>query len=161
MNFWIDGKLDELRKVLKRVNMIVINEGEARKLAGESNMVQAARAIQAMGPKLVVIKRGEYGALLFTPEDVFFAPAYPLEAVFDPTGAGDTFAGGLIGSLCRAGKVDLPTLRRATILGSVMASFCVERFSYENLTKLSDDAIRERFGLFASLTSFDALAPLS
>lgn len=160
MNLWIDTKLDELKRVLARVDMAVINEGEARMLSGESNMVHAAEKIKAMGPKFVVIKRGEYGALLFTPEDVFFAPAYPLEAVFDPTGAGDTFAGGLLGYLASQMSFDDKTMRMATVIGCVMASFCVEKFSYENLQSLDYKKIKSRFEKFQKLTTFDSLGEL-
>ena len=160
MNLWIDTKLDELKRVLARVDMAVINEGEARMLSGESNMVHAAEKIKAMGPKFVVIKRGEYGALLFTPEDVFFAPAYPLEAVFDPTGAGDTFAGGLLGYLASQMSFDDKTMRMATVIGCVMASFCVEKFSYENLQDLDYNSIKARFEKFQKLTTFDSLGEL-
>ena len=160
MNLWISTKLEELKRVLARVDMAVINEGEARMLSGESNMVAAAAAIREMGPRFVVIKRGEYGALLFTPEDVFFAPAYPLEAVFDPTGAGDTFAGGLLGYLANRMSFDDHTMRRATVIGCVMASFCVERFSYDNLKDLDWIKIKRRFEMFQHLTSFDALGEL-
>ena len=117
MNLWIDTTRDQLERVFARVDMVVVNEGEARMFAGEANVVAAARAIQALGPKYVVIKRGEYGALLFGPSDVFFAPAYPLERVFDPTGAGDTFAGGMIGSIARDGDLSPGALRRATTIG--------------------------------------------
>ncbi|RAL25274.1 sugar kinase [Lujinxingia litoralis] len=160
MNFWIDGKLDALERVLSRVDMLVINEGEARKLAGEANMVKAARAIQAKGPKHLVIKRGEYGALLFSGDDVFFAPAYPLESVFDPTGAGDTFAGGLLGYLASCETIDTAALRQATVVGCVMASFCVEDFSLNALRKLEPGAIAERFKLFEKLVNFGPLQSL-
>ncbi len=160
MNLWINTKLDELKRVLARVDMAVINEGEARMLSGESNMVQAAQKIMELGPKFVVIKRGEYGALLFTPDDVFFAPAYPLEAVFDPTGAGDTFAGGLLGYLASQMTFNSQTMRMATVVGCVMASFCVEKFSYENLQDLDYKKIKSRFEKFQNLTSFDSLGEL-
>lgn len=160
MNLWIDIKLEELKRVLARVDMAVINEGEARMLSGESNMVLAANKIREMGPRFVVIKRGEYGALLFTPEDVFFAPAYPLEAVFDPTGAGDTFAGGLLGYLASQMSFDDHAMRMATVIGCVMASFCVEKFSYDNLQDLDYNKIKARFEKFQNLTSFDSLGEL-
>lgn len=160
MNFWIDGKRDSLMRTLKRVDMLIINETEARKLSSEANVVQAARAIQSMGPRYVVIKRGEYGALTFTPDDVFFAPAYPLEAVFDPTGAGDTFAGGLLGYLASKSQFDAPTLRRATVVGCVMASFCVEQFSLDALRHLSPQQIAERYKKFQKLVSFESLSEL-
>ena len=161
MNFWINGpKLASLKRVLERVDMLVINEGEARLLAQTPNVVAAAQIIRGMGPRYLVIKRGEYGALLFTPEHTFFAPAYPLEAVHDPTGAGDTFAGGLIGSICRAGRLDEHTLKSATIMGCVMASFCVEDFSYKNLTQLHTGRILDRFARFRALTHFEPLHEL-
>lgn len=160
MNFWIDGKLDALRETLSRVDMVVINETEARSLSGESNMVKAANAIKEIGPDYVVIKRGEYGALLFTPNDVFFAPAYPLEDVFDPTGAGDSFAGGMMGYLASQGEVTDETLRQATVVGCVMASFDVEKFSFEGMRGLDEDRIRKRFQAFQKLVNFYDLKPL-
>lgn len=161
MNFWIDGpKRDELDRVLSKVDMLVINEGEARKLGGEANVVKAARAIQARGPKHLVIKRGEYGALLFSGEEIFFAPAYPLESVFDPTGAGDTFAGGLLGYLSSCETIGTRELRQATVVGCVMASFCVEDFSLNALRDLNTKAIEERFALFEKLVGFGPLEPL-
>ena len=158
MNLWINTKRDELEKVMSRVDMVVINETEARMFAGESNVVIAAQKIRELGPQFVVVKRGEYGALLFTPEDVFFAPAYPLEAVFDPTGAGDTFAGGLMGYLARNEKFGHHEMRLATIVGCVMASFDVEKFSYEALVDLDLDKIHGRFEKFRKLTSFGELS---
>ena len=160
MNFWIQGKREQLGKVLERVDMVVINDGEARMLADEANVVQAAAKIREMGPDYVVIKRGEYGALLFTPDDIFFAPAYPLESVFDPTGAGDTFAGGMLGFLTKTGAFETSCMKRATVVGCTMASFDVEKFSYENLADLSMEAIEERGALFRALTSFEPLALL-
>lgn len=160
MNFWIDGKLPELKKTLSRVDMVVINEGEARALAGESNVVKAARAIRAMGPRYVVIKRGEYGALAFIDDDVFFAPAYPLEDVFDPTGAGDTFAGGMLGYVARHGRFDLGTFRRATVHGCVMASFVVEDFSFDAMRALDEAKISRRLNAFHDLVTFERLTEL-
>lgn len=160
MNFWINGKLNELKKTLKHIDMLVINEGEARALAGEANIVKAAAAIRSYGPKHLVVKRGEYGALLFSGDEVFFAPAYPLEAVFDPTGAGDTFAGGMIGYLSRRGVRNGAVMRMATVLGCVMASFVVERFSFDALRELDDARIRHRFDQFRGLVSFDHLHEL-
>ncbi len=157
MNYWIDGKRDALEAVLARVDMAVINESEARKLADESNMVQAARAIQKLGPRHVVIKRGEYGALCFADDEICFAPAYPLESVFDPTGAGDTFAGGLLGYLSRQGQFRPRDLRQATVLGCVMASFCVEDFSLESLRELDFNIIERRFEKFQRLVNFEPL----
>jgi len=157
MNFWIQGELAELKKTLARVDLLSVNDGEARMLAGEHNVVKAARAILKMGPKRVIIKRGEYGALLFDGEHVFSCPAYPLEDVFDPTGAGDTFAGGFMGSLALAETIDLAALRRAMVTGSVMASYVVERFSLDRLRELDRAAIAERYASFKSLTHFDEL----
>jgi sugar/nucleoside kinase (ribokinase family) len=158
MNFWIEGKLDALIKVLERVDMAVINEQEARQLADEANITRAAETILEMGPTHVAIKRGEYGALIFSRDDVFFAPAYPLESVFDPTGAGDTFAGGLLGYISRCGGP--PTngdLRQATVLGGVMASFCVEEFSLDGLREIETARIERRFAQFKDLVSFEPL----
>lgn len=157
MNLWIDTELDELKKVLARVNMVVINDAEARMLSQESNVAKAAAKIREMGPDFVVIKRGEYGALLFTPEDAFFAPAYPLEHVFDPTGAGDTFAGGMLGYLAHHGSFGAKDMRAATVVGCVMASFDVEKFSYDNLKDLNNDRIAARFDQFKALTDFASL----
>ncbi len=157
MNFWIDGKRDELEELLGHVDLAIINESEARKLADEANMVKSAQAIQALGPDHVVIKRGEYGALCFAGDQISFAPAYPLESVFDPTGAGDTFAGGLLGYLDAGGTYGADDLRQATVVGCVMASFCVEDFSLEALRDLSFDQIQSRFEKFESLVRFDSL----
>ena len=157
MNFWISGKLDALRRVLARVDLLLINEAEARQLAGEANLVKAARAIRAMGPKILIVKRGEYGALMFHGEGVFAAPGYLLEAVFDPTGAGDTFAGGVLGFLAREGRLDEPTLRRAIVAGGVMASFNVEAFSLDRLKALAPGDISARYEAFRRLCSFEAL----
>lgn len=157
MNFWIQGFLPELRKTLARVDLLFVNDGEARQLSGEHNIVKAARAIMDMGPKRLVIKRGEYGALLFDGEHVFSCPAFPLADVFDPTGAGDTFAGGFMGSLASAARPDGAALRRAMVTGSVMASFTVERFSLERLREVTPEDIRARYAAFQRLTHFDAL----
>ena len=157
MNFGIDAKLDDLKKTLQRIDMLVINDGEARMLAGEANLVQAANRILAMGPKRLIIKRGEYGVLMFNGDSIFGAPAYPLEEVFDPTGAGDTFAGGLMGHLARADDVQDSTLRQAIIFGSVMASFNVEAFSLGKLSALTKTDIDTRFEQFRKLTQFESL----
>ena len=157
MNFWIDAKLDDLKKTLQRIDMLVINDGEARMLTGEANLVQAANRILAMGPKRLIIKRGEYGVLMFNGDSIFGAPAYPLEEVFDPTGAGDTFAGGLMGHLARADDVEDSTLRQAIVFGSVMASFNVEAFSLDKLSRLSKTDIDTRFEQFKKLTQFESL----
>ncbi len=159
MNFWIDGALEDLKKTLKKVHLLSINDGEARMLSGEHNLVKAAKAIQAMGPDILVIKRGEHGALCCTPEGIFAAPAMPLETIMDPTGAGDSFAGGLMGYIAQTGRWDLASLRQAVILGSVMASFNVQDFSLDRLKSLSHDDIRRRYQDFAELTSFNADFP--
>lgn len=159
MNFWIEGTRPELLEVLKRVDMLFVNDAEARQLAGEHNIVKAARAILRMGPKRAVIKRGEYGALLFEDGHVFAAPAYPLEDVFDPTGAGDSFAGGFLGYLAnRRNEVSLDGLRQACIAGSTMASFCVEKFSLDRFRELGQEEIAERLASFKALTDFVEIA---
>jgi sugar/nucleoside kinase (ribokinase family) len=160
MNFWINGSRPALLKTLKRVDLLFVNDAEARQLSGEHNIVRAARGVLAMGPKRVVIKRGEYGALLFDQEHIFACPALPLADVFDPTGAGDTFAGGFMGTLATAGKVDASVLRRAMVMGSVMASFTVEKFSLERLREVSRHDIHARFAEFKRLTHFEDLGPL-
>jgi sugar/nucleoside kinase (ribokinase family) len=161
MNFWINGKPEALREVLSRVDMLFVNDAEARALSGESNIVKAAQIIKKMGPSRVVIKRGEYGALLFDHEQTFFAPAYPLESVFDPTGAGDSFAGGLMGYLARKDDISAESLCRGTVVGAVMASYCVERFSLERLRKLGPNLIESRYHQFRELTAFQPLEPLA
>jgi sugar/nucleoside kinase (ribokinase family) len=160
MNFWINGSRPALLKTLKRVNLLFVNDGEARQLTGEHNIVRAARAILGMGPQRVVVKRGEYGALLFDQDHIFACPAMPLADVFDPTGAGDTFAGGFMGTLAIASQVDTETLRRAMVMGSVMASFTVEKFSLERLREVTRSEIRARFSDFKRLTHFEDLGPL-
>ncbi|MEM7153066.1 MAG: PfkB family carbohydrate kinase [Myxococcota bacterium] len=155
MNLWIDVAKDDLIKVLERIDVLTINEEEAQQLTGESNLVKAAQAIHKIGPKSLVIKRGEYGALLFHDGEIFSAPALPLEDVIDPTGAGDSFAGGFMGYLARAGETTGETLRSAMIYGSVMASFCVEGFSYDQVKGLGHQAIDERFMAFSRLTQFE------
>jgi len=157
MNFWIQGSLPELKKTLARVNLLFINDAEARQLSGEHNIVKAARAILAMGPSRVVIKRGEYGALLFDGEHIFACPAFPLQDVFDPTGAGDTFAGGFMGHVATRKNLDNGTLRQAMVMGSVMASFTVEKFSLERLREVSRAEIEARFRQFKALTHFEEL----
>lgn len=157
MNFWIESKRDELVKTLELVDILVINEAEARQLANEKNLVKATKKILAMGPSALVVKRGEYGALFFTKKHIFSAPAYPLESVVDPTGAGDTFAGGFMGYLAQCGISSDSNLRRAMIFGSVMASFNVEDFSLNRLTRLKKPEIRKRFEQFKKLTHFDLL----
>jgi len=160
MNFWISSKPEALKKVLQRVDFVVINEGEARQFTGEANLVKAARAIISLGCKRLVIKRGEYGVLMFTQDSVFAAPAYPLEQVFDPTGAGDTFAGGLMGYLANTGDLSDDGIRQAIVFGSVMASFNVEDFSLERMKRLEYREIEARYKSFKSLTSFKDIAAL-
>ncbi|HET6346975.1 MAG TPA: PfkB family carbohydrate kinase [Myxococcota bacterium] len=152
MNFWIERHNAKLRKTLERVDLLSVNDAEARQLSGEYNLVKAARAIRAMGPRIVVIKRGEYGALLFCEDGTFAAPAMPLEVVCDPTGAGDTFAGGLMGFIARRGRVDGHTLRQAVLMGSAMASFVVEDFSLDRLRRVSLDDLGARVKELHGLT---------
>ncbi len=159
MNLWIETTPAELRAVLKRVDIVLINDSEARELAGEFNLMKAARAIQAMGPWLLVIKRGENGVLLFNEEHVFVAPAYPLETVFDPTGAGDTFAGGFLGYLAQGQALDDEGLRRAIVFGSALGSFCVEDFGTRRLEKLTKDEVIDRYRRFKLLTHFEDIEP--
>jgi sugar/nucleoside kinase (ribokinase family) len=151
MNFWIDSARGELAKVLQRVDALIINDSEARELSGTYNLVRAAQAIRKMGPPTLIIKKGEHGALLFTPTGVFSAPAYPLEVVFDPTGAGDAFAGGFIGWLAREGAVGEAAMRRAVIAGSAVASFCVERFSVDGLKDRTAAEVEQRLAMFRAL----------
>ncbi len=154
MNFWISSKPEALKEVMKRVDIVVINEGEARMLTGEPNLVKAARQIIALGCKRLVVKRGEYGVLMFANNTVFAAPAWPLEEVFDPTGAGDTFAGGFMGYLANTGDFSEDGLRQALVFGSVMASFNVEDFSLNRMKRLTYPEIEARYRSFKSLTSF-------
>lgn len=157
MNFWITSKPDSLKEVLKRVDVVVINEGEARQFTSEPNLVSAARKIMEFGAKRVVIKRGEYGVLMFTPTSVFAAPAYPLETVFDPTGAGDTFAGGFMGYLANTGDISEENFRQAVVFGSVMASFNVEDFSLNRMKRLNFQEIKDRYREFKMLTDFKSI----
>lgn len=154
MNLWIDIARPQLIKVISKVDVLMINEEEARQLTGEHNLIKAARGVQAMGPKSVVVKRGEYGALLFHADDIFSAPALPLEEVIDPTGAGDAFAGGFMGYLARGVEPHGENLRAAMIYGSVLASFIVEGFSYDTLIRLDVKKIQDRFEMFKRLTDF-------
>ena len=158
MNFWIDSKRDALWKVLEKIDILLINAGEARALGQDPNLVQVAKTILSRGPKTVIIKRGEYGVLMFHHKGVFGAPAYPLEAVKDPTGAGDTFAGGFMGYLTASGNYSESGLRQAIIFGSVMASFNVEAFSLDRMKRLTREEIDERFRAFKHLTHFDNLS---
>ncbi|MBM4174806.1 MAG: sugar kinase [Ignavibacteria bacterium] len=155
MNYWIERMNKELKETLKHVDILIINDSEARMLAGEPNLIHAGRKILEMGPSKLVIKKGEHGCLLITDEIIFAAPAYPLENIFDPTGAGDCFAGGFIGYLLKNDLIDNNALRRAVIYGSVMASFCVEKFSVEGLLDLNYLKIHDRFLQFFTLTHFE------
>lgn len=155
MNFWMDSALEDLHKVLKRIDVITINDEEARQLSGEYSLVNAARKIHSMGPKYVVIKKGEHGALLFNNGKMFFAPALPLAAVFDPTGAGDTFAGGFAGYLAKTEDISFENLKNAIIYGSNLASFCVEKFGTLRMEDLTADEVQRRLGAFKELTQFD------
>ncbi|MBX9888132.1 MAG: bifunctional hydroxymethylpyrimidine kinase/phosphomethylpyrimidine kinase [Flavobacteriaceae bacterium] len=155
MNFWMDCALPELLEVIKRVDVVTINDEEARQLSGEYSLVKAAAKIQEMGPKYVVIKKGEHGALLFNKGNVFFAPALPLEEVFDPTGAGDTFAGGFAGFITQSENVSFENMKNAIIYGSNLASFCVEKFGTERMVSLEKDEVVSRLKQFKSLTQFD------
>jgi sugar/nucleoside kinase (ribokinase family) len=158
MNLWIDITPNELRQVLKHVDILKIDDSEARQLAGEYNLRKAAAAIRAMGPKMLVITRGSNGVMLFTGDDVFSAPAYPLESESDPTGAGDSFAGGFFGYLAQARSLDEVVLRRAIIVGNVMGSFCVEDFGTRRMERLTGEEIRERYAGIQRLTNFADLA---
>ncbi len=155
MNFWMDCALPELLDVIKRVDVITINDEEARQLSGEYSLVKAAAKIHTMGPKYVVIKKGEHGALLFHNEHIFFAPALPLADVFDPTGAGDTFAGGFSGYIAQQGDTSFETLKTAIIQGSNLASFCVEQFGTERMVRLTKDEVAQRLKQFKALTQFE------
>lgn len=155
MNFWMEVALDDLKKVLKKVDVLLVNDSEARQLSGEYSLVRAARGIMSMGPKYLIIKKGEHGALLFHDDQVFFAPALPLEDVFDPTGAGDTFAGGFIGHIARTKDVSFENMKTAIIVGSAMASFCVEKFGTERLREITKEDIDRRLAQFQELVNFD------
>ena len=155
MNFWMDCALPELLDVIKRVDVITINDEEARQLSGEYSLVKAAAKIHTMGPKYVVIKKGEHGALLFHNKDVFFAPALPLEEVFDPTGAGDTFAGGFAGYIAQSENISFGNLKNAIIYGSNLASFCVEKFGTERMENLDKNEVNARLKQFKALTQFE------
>ena len=155
MNFWMNNALSDLHKVMKRIDVITINDDEARQLTGEYSLVVAARKIHEMGPKYVVIKKGEHGALLFHNDNVFYAPALPLEEVFDPTGAGDTFAGGFVGYLTNTGDTSFENMKNAVIYGSTLASFCVEKFGTERMLSLSKNEVQQRLLQFKQLTQFE------
>lgn len=155
MNFWMDTAMDELREVMELVDVILINDSEARQLSNEYSLVKAAKKILTMGPKYLIIKKGEHGALLFHKNNVFFAPALPLEEVFDPTGAGDSFAGGFIGHLARTKDISYENMKTAIIVGSAMASFCVEKFGTERLKEITKEDIAIRIHDFVELVNFD------
>lgn len=155
MNFWMNTALSDLINIISQVDVITINDDEARQLTGEYSLVLAARKIQGMGPKYVVIKKGEHGALLFHDDSVFYAPALPLEEVFDPTGAGDTFAGGFVGYIAKTGDISFENLKNAVIYGSTLASFCVEKFGPERMLDLTEREIHERLLQFKQLTQFE------
>jgi sugar/nucleoside kinase (ribokinase family) len=155
MNFWMEVAMDDLKETLKLVDVLLVNDGEARQLSGEYSLVKAAKAILNMGPKFLIIKKGEHGALLFHQNHVFFAPALPLEEVFDPTGAGDTFAGGFIGHLAKTKDISFENMKTAIIVGSAMASFCVEKFGPERLKEITKEDIDARLAEFVQLVNFD------
>jgi sugar/nucleoside kinase (ribokinase family) len=157
MNYWISSVPDEVRTAIQGVDVVIINDAEARQLASEPNIIKAARKILSWGPRALVVKRGEYGAAMFTKETYFAIPAYPLESVFDPTGAGDTFAGGFMGYLASHDQIDEATMRRAVIFGSVMASFNVEEFGTERVSRLTHEEINQRFREFKQMTHFEAI----
>lgn len=154
MNFWIDGQREDLNKVLARVDLFVINEEEAQQLTGKTNILLMARALMAMGPRIVVIKRGEYGAMLFSGDEIFSAPAFPLEEVQDPTGAGDSFAGGMLGCIAQSDNLEPGTLRRAVVYGSALASHCVSNIAVHGLIALTRRQVDERFRAFKQLAHF-------
>jgi len=155
MNFWMDLFMDDLKEALKEVDVLTINDEEARQLSGVYSLVKAAKLILAMGPKYLIIKKGEHGALLFNNNEVFFAPALPLEEVFDPTGAGDSFAGGFIGYLAKTNDISFENMKRAVINGSAMASFCVEKFGTQKLTEINQEDVNARINEFVKLVKFD------
>ena len=155
MNFWMDLFMNDLKEALKEVDVLTINDEEARQLSGEHSLVKAAKVILAMGPKHLIIKKGEHGALLFNNKEVFFAPALPLEEVFDPTGAGDSFAGGFIGYLAKTNDISFENMKRAVINGSAMASFCVEKFGTQKLTEINQNDVDSRINEFVNLVQFE------
>ena len=155
MNFWMEIALHDLKEVLKKVDVLMVNDGEARQLSGEYSLVKAAKVIMEMGPNFLIIKKGEHGALLFHEKDVFFAPALPLEEVFDPTGAGDTFAGGFIGHIAKTKDISFENMKTAIIVGSAMASFCVEKFGPQRMKEITKADIDARLSEFVQLVNFD------
>jgi len=154
MNFWMETAMEDLKEVLKMVDVLVVNDGEARQLAEEYSLVKAAHKILAMGPKFLIVKKGEHGALLFNGQEIFCAPALPLEDVFDPTGAGDAFAGGFVGYLASTGNLSFENMKTAVVMGSVTASFCCEKLGTERLKTLTDQEIQQRAAQFVALTNF-------
>jgi sugar/nucleoside kinase (ribokinase family) len=158
MNYWIEGSREALLRLLGRVNVLMVNDEEARQLADESNLLKAARWIQARGPEIVIVKKGEHGAILFAKDWLFFVPGFPLEEVFDPTGAGDAFAGGFLGYLARAGRIDPAELRRAMVYGSALGSYAVEQFSVDRLRTLEQEEITRRVEEFREMTTFESYA---
>lgn len=156
MNFWMDIAMDRLKEVISKIDVLIINDEEARQLSGDYSLVTAAATIMNMGPKYLIIKKGEHGALLFHDQDIFFAPALPLAEVFDPTGAGDTFAGGFMGYISQSGDISFENMKRGVIFGSAMASFCVEKFGIEKLKGLTNADIKNRVSRFVQLVNFDA-----
>jgi sugar/nucleoside kinase (ribokinase family) len=155
MNYWIETKPNELMKTMKFMDVIIVNDSEARLLTHEPNLIKAAKKIIKMGPRIIIIKKGEHGAMLVTEDTIFSAPAFPLETIFDPTGAGDSFAGGFIGWIARTDDLSTENLKRAVVYGSTLASFCVEKFSIDSLRDLSYLKIRDRFHSFMDLSRFD------
>lgn len=155
MNFWMESAMPDLEKVLRQVDVLLVNDAEARQLSGQYSLVKSARSILSMGPKFLIVKKGEHGALLFHDDKVFFAPALPLEDVFDPTGAGDTFAGGFIGHLAKTKDISFENMKTAIIVGSVMASFCVEKFGPNRLKEITKEDIDKRLRQFRELVNFD------
>ena len=155
MNFWMDIALDDLKKVIAKVDVITINDEEARQLSGEYSLVNASKKIMEMGPQYVVIKKGEHGALIFHKDEMFYAPALPLAEVFDPTGAGDTFAGGFTGYLAKSGDYSFENMKRAIVYGSCLASFCVEKFGTERMLNLKKEEVNKRLLQFRELSQFD------
>ena len=155
MNYWIEGMKDELVELLKRVNVLIINDSEARMLSNEPNLIKASKLIREMGPEFLIIKKGEHGAMLFAEDTIFSAPAYPMEMIYDPTGAGDSFAGGFIGYLYKTRDLSPENMKRAVIYGSAMASFCVEKFSTKALEDISYLRVQDRFREFLNLSRFD------
>lgn len=158
MNFWMDIAMDDLLQTIKMVDVLTINDAEARQLSGEYSLVKAANKILAMGPKYLIIKKGEHGALLFHDRHIFSAPALPLEEVFDPTGAGDTFAGGFIGYMAKVGEINFENMKNAIIYGSALASFCVEKFGTEKIKNLSDSEVADRVQQFVKLSKFEIVS---